>query len=85
MTEDELRMKILRLLGDIAPEAEAADLQPDLPIRDQLDIDSMDFLNLVIALTQTLKVEIPEAAYPRLATLNGMVAYLSASAAEMGR
>jgi acyl carrier protein len=46
--------------------------------RDQLDIDSMDFLNFVIAVHEALHVEIPEADYPKLATLNGCVEYLAA-------
>jgi acyl carrier protein len=68
---------ILRLLGEIAPEADLASLRPDLNLRDQLDIDSMDFLNFVIALHKAFEIEIPEADYPRLSTLNGCVAYIA--------
>jgi acyl carrier protein len=68
---------ILRLLGDIAPEADLASLRSDLNLRDQLDIDSMDFLNFVISLHKTFEIAIPETDYPRLSTLEGCVAYVA--------
>lgn len=81
MTDNEqandLRATILRTLGEIAPEADVTSIKPDVSFRDQLDIDSMDFLNFVIALHEQLHVDIPESDYPKLATLNGCVAYLS--------
>ena len=77
MTKDEIRTTALRILGEIAPEADQAQLKPDVSFRDQLDIDSMDFLNFVIALDKELHVEIPEADYPRLATLEGCIEYLA--------
>ena len=77
MTPDEIRSHVLAELGAIAPEADAAAIAPDVPLRDQLDIDSFDFLNLVVALHRTLGVEIPESDYKRLATLDGAVAYLA--------
>ena len=76
MTGDEIRATVLRLLGNIAPEADLTRLKPDVSVRDQLDIDSMDFLNFVIALHDTLHVDIPETEYPKIATLNDCVAYL---------
>jgi acyl carrier protein len=78
MTQDELRATVLRVLGEIAPEADLSQLKPDLRIRDQLDIDSMDALNFFIRLHKELKVEIPEADYPKLVSLNGCVEYLAA-------
>lgn len=77
-TKDEIREAVLRVLGEIAPEADLAAVKPDVSFRDQLDIDSMDFLNFVIAVHEALHVEIPEADYPKLITLNGCVEYLSA-------
>ena len=74
----EVRAAVLRALGDIAPEADFASLKPDVPLRDQLDLDSMDILNLVTALHAALGVEIPEADYPRLTTLDACVEYLDA-------
>ena len=77
MTRDEIKGTVLRLLGEVAPEADLTRLKPDVSIRDQLDIDSMDFLNFVIAVHESLHVEIPETDYPKLATLDGCVAYLA--------
>jgi acyl carrier protein len=82
MTETELRERLLAILGSIAPEAREIDIDPEQSFRDQLDIDSMDFLNFVIAVHEALHVEIPEADYPKLVTLNGCVEYLSARLAE---
>jgi acyl carrier protein len=78
LTTDEIRSTVLRILGEIAPEADLTRIKPDVSFRDQLDIDSMDFLNFVIAVHEALHVEIPEADYPKLATLNGCVEYLAA-------
>jgi acyl carrier protein len=77
MTKDELRGTVLRVLGQIAPEADLSQLKPDRRIRDQLDVDSMDLLNFVIGLHKELQVEIPEADYPRLSTLNSCTEYLA--------
>lgn len=68
---------VLRLLGEIAPEADLTALKPDVSFRDQLDLDSMDFLNFVILLHKTFGVEIPESDYPKYATLKGCVEQLS--------
>ncbi len=78
LTTDEIRSTVLRILGEIAPEANLTRIKPDVSFRDQLDIDSMDFLNFVIAVHEALHVEIPEADYPKMATLNGCVEYLAA-------
>jgi len=76
MTPDQYRAVVLRSLGGVAPEADLDHLQPNVSFREQLDIDSMDFLNFVIALHKELKVEIPEKDYPKLTTLNGCIAYV---------
>ena len=82
MTRDEIRAAVLRTLGEIAPEADLSALEPDVSFRDQLDVDSMDLLNFVVALHGALHVDIPEADYPKLATLNGCVDYLTAAGAR---
>lgn len=69
------RSRVLECLGRVAPEADLAVLAPNVPIRDQVDIDSMDFLNFVIELDEALHVAVPEADYGALATLDGCVAY----------
>jgi acyl carrier protein len=76
MTKDVLQATVLRLLSDIAPEADLTSLNPTLSLRDQLDIDSMDFLNFVIALDKELHVAVPETEYAKIATLADCVAYL---------
>ena len=78
MTEAELRQIVLQTLGDIAPEADLETLPPDKALRDELDIDSMDFLNFVIALHEKLGVDIPEADYPQLITVDAAVRYFKA-------
>jgi acyl carrier protein len=77
MTADEIRATVLRMLGEIAPEADLAAIEPDVDFRDQLDLDSMDVLNFVIAVDQELGVGIPESDYPRVLTLEGFVSYLA--------
>jgi acyl carrier protein len=76
----QVRETILRILGRIAPEVETDTIDGTRDLRDQLDIDSMDFLNLVIGVHKALGVEIPEADYPKLITLDGFVAYLTTRA-----
>lgn len=78
-SEDETRSQVLRLLGEIAPEADTTSLRPDVSFRDQLDLDSMDFLNFVVALHKEFHIEIPESDYPKYMTLNGCLTQLSAA------
>ncbi len=78
MDEQALRKTALEILQSIAPELESGDIQPGRPLRNQVDLDSMDWLNFLVALHEQLKVEIPEADYARLVTLDDVVGYLSA-------
>jgi acyl carrier protein len=78
MTADALRNVIVGALTRVAPEIDPASIRSGVSFRDQLDLDSMDFLNFVLALHEKLGVEIPESDYPRLYTLDGAIAYLSA-------
>lgn len=77
MTPDALKTVVLEVLKRIAPEMDPASFGPDAPIREELDLDSMDFLNFVLALHARLGVDIPETDYSRLTTLAGALAYLS--------
>jgi acyl carrier protein len=81
VTEGELRDLVLLALRKIAPEADPREINWRESLRDQLDIDSMDFLNFLIALHETLGVDIPEADYPRLSTLQAIVEYLAQKSA----
>jgi acyl carrier protein len=82
VSRDDVRATVLRCLGDIAPEADLARVKPDVSVRDQLDLDSMDFLNFVIALHEALGVDVPEVDYPKLVTLDGCVGYLGEATAR---
>ena len=76
MTRDDVAAMLIDELGRIAPETDASRLDPNAELRDELDIDSMDFLNLVTALAERLMIEIPETDYPKLATLGHATDYL---------
>jgi len=77
MTTEGIKNVIVDTLTRIAPEIDSASIEPGVNFRDQLDLDSMDFLNFVLALHDRLGIEIPEVDYPRLYTLDGAVAYLA--------
>jgi acyl carrier protein len=76
MTRDEIKDVILEIIADIDEEADFASLNADAPLRDQLDLDSMDFLDIVMELRKRYKLQIPEDEYPQLATLTSCVNYL---------
>jgi len=78
MEEKELRAVVVATLKTIAPEVEEGDLRPDRPLRNQVDLDSMDWLNFLIGLHEKLKVDIPEADYAKLVTLGDVLDYLKA-------
>jgi acyl carrier protein len=80
MSDIDIRAAIVEELSNIAPEADLATVDPAADLREALDIDSMDFLNFVIALHRRLGVDIPEIDYPKLVTLKGATAYLTAKA-----
>jgi len=76
MTREDIKALILEIIHDIDDEADFDSLQPDQPLRDQLDLDSMDFLDIVMELRKRHQLQIPESDYPRLATLNSCADYL---------
>ena len=76
MTRDEIKDMILEIIEDIDEDAEFDGLDTDKPLRDQLDLDSMDFLDIVMELRKRHKLQIPEEEYPELATLTSCVNYL---------
>lgn len=82
MNRDEIRAGVIDALATVAPEADLGALRPNVNLREQLDIDSMDFLNFAIALHNAFKVDLPERDYPKLATLDGCVDYLSRAVAK---
>jgi len=76
VTDDEIKALFLREIHRIAPEVELSEIDPAVDLREQIDLDSMDILNLAIVIHETTGVDIPEADYPRMTSLNGCVAYL---------
>ncbi|MEK6798314.1 MAG: acyl carrier protein [Planctomycetota bacterium] len=77
MGEQQIRQIILGIIASVAPDADVSKLRGELRLRDQLELDSMDFLDIVMELRKRHKVEVPKEDYPRLATLDGCVEYLS--------
>jgi acyl carrier protein len=82
VNETEIRARVLAAIKSIAPELEEGELRSDRPLRDQIDLDSMDWLNVLVALHEKLRVDIPEADYRKLVTLDDLVAYLGAKLAS---
>jgi len=76
MTRDKIKNVILEIIEDIDEDADFNGLKPDEQLRDQLDLDSMDFLDIVMELRKRYKLQIPEEEYPELSTLNSCVNYL---------
>ncbi len=76
MTSAEIREAVCTILSDIAPDEDLSQLKEDVPLRDQLELDSMDFLDIVMELRKRYRVQIPEEDYPQLSSLQSTVAYL---------
>lgn len=76
MTAAEIREAVLEILGDIAPDEDLSDLKEDVAFRDQLELDSMDFLDIVMELRKRYRVQIPETEYTELASMASTVRYL---------
>ncbi len=77
MNKAQLREVVLAALVEVAPDIDAASIDPSLDLAEQLDIDSMDFLNVVVVIHERTGIEIPERDYPKLSTLDDAVAYLA--------
>lgn len=77
MTETEIRKLAAEVLANIAPDANFENLSDDKDMREALDLDSFDFLSFIIGLHERSGVDIPEADYPKLFTMKGVVAYLA--------
>ena len=76
MTADDIRIAILDILHDIAPDEDLSNLKEDVPFREQLELDSMDFLDIVMELRKRYRVQIPEEEYTELASMASTVKYL---------
>ncbi len=82
MTKDELRAAIIEEIGNIAPEANPGVIGDHEDLREALDLDSMDIFNIVVALSQRLGIDIPDADVGKLITIGGGVGYLTSRQAE---
>ncbi|MET0065301.1 MAG: acyl carrier protein [Candidatus Thiodiazotropha sp.] len=76
MNSDEIKNTILEVLVQIVPELEPATLDAQVSFRDQFEIDSIDYLNVILTLEKRLQIRIPEVDYPRLSSLQGCMSYL---------
>jgi acyl carrier protein len=80
MTEAEIRDTVLRVLHGVAPDVDTATLNPGAQLREEADLDSFDYLNFMIELSQKLGVDFPESEYARLTTVNDIVAFATHAA-----
>jgi acyl carrier protein len=80
---EDIRRAVHATIESIAPDADVQRIRPDLPLRRQIDLDSMDWLNVITGLSARLSIEIPESDYGRLATLDSIVTYVASRQAEM--
>ncbi len=77
MTKEEVKQIILDIIADIAPDEDLSNVKPDVRLRDQLELDSMDFLDIVMELRKKYGIEVPEDDYQQLATLDSCANYLT--------
>lgn len=82
MTREEIGQAIVDIIEDIVPDEDCSSLNPDENLRDQLDLDSMDFLDIVMELRKKYGIEVPEEDYPKLATLTSCADYLEPKLAD---
>jgi acyl carrier protein len=77
MTKEECKKLVLNIIADIAPDEDLGNVKPDVRLRDQLQLDSMDFLDIVMELRKRHGIEVPEADYMQLASLESCAEYLT--------
>ncbi|MDX2111306.1 MAG: phosphopantetheine-binding protein [Verrucomicrobiota bacterium] len=77
MTKEEVKQIVLNIIADIAPDEDLSAVKPDVRLRDQLELDSMDFLDIVMELRKKYGIEVPEDEYPKLASLDSCADYLT--------
>jgi len=83
MTEVEIKEAIVSILSDIASDEDLSDLKEDIPFSEQLEMDSMDFLDIVMELRKRYRIQIPEEDYPELASMESTVKYLQPLMADI--
>jgi acyl carrier protein len=85
MAPEEIREVIIEILGDIAPDEDLGSLDDGVAFREQLELDSMDFLDIVMELRKRYRVQIPEEEYGQLASMQSTVGYLTPKMAEIAK
>jgi acyl carrier protein len=83
MTKEEIKSTILEIIAQIIPDEDLSNLKGDVPIREQVELDSMDFLDIIMELRKRYGIEVPENDYMQLATLDGSIAYLEPRMKEL--
>ena len=82
LDQEQIRAKVLDIIKILAPETDTGNIVSDLPLRKQIDLDSMDWLNVLEAIRERIGVDVPETDYGKLGTLDSVVAYLAGRLAE---
>lgn len=77
MTEDQVKQIVIDIIEEIAPDEDTTNIDHKIALRDQLDLDSMDFLDIVMELRKQHNIEVPEADYPQLVSLESCANYLT--------
>ena len=77
MTKEDCKKIVLEIIADIAPDEDLSNVKPEVRLRDQLQLDSMDFLDIVMELRKRHGIEVPEADYQQLASLDSCADYLT--------
>lgn len=77
MTKEECKQLVLDIIADIAPDEDISDIKSDVALREQLELDSMDFLDIVMEIRKKYGIEVPEDEYPQLASLDSSAEYLT--------
>ncbi len=85
MTKEECKQVVLDIIADIAPDEDISNLKPDVRLRDQMELDSMDFLDIVMELRKQHNIEVPEADYIQLASLDSCAEYLTPKFEALGK
>ncbi|MBE6427619.1 MAG: acyl carrier protein [Planctomycetaceae bacterium] len=83
MTKEEIREAVLDILSDVAPDEDLSDLKDNVSFREQMELDSMDFLDIVMELRRRFKVNIPEEEYTALGSMDSTVEYLAPKMADL--
>jgi acyl carrier protein len=76
MTKEQIKATVLEIIAQIIPDEDLSNLKGDIPLREQVELDSMDFLDIIMELRKRYGIEVPESEYVQLATLDGSAAYL---------